>query len=912
MADDKEDEWRTLRRLAKSYGISFKRQADEWPDAHTKRFRDIQELGDKKFSTYSENVTVRSVEEPWTRQIKFRTMWVVNRACDLAMNVQPRESGWRLGLENDIMHRFLFEVACPKCRARIWRSEIEAVDYKVNSRWEHVLEERRKNRKQCQCPPESRPQDPYAVGTNMLFDDRVEEIVLLDSAFKDLPKKKMPDRTFGLKTTEKVNQLLERIMITAVAKGETFEFSPFKSTTNAPIFPFLILEAKSDSSKNGFQDIQTQSAFPVWKFLTLQRQLQLKTPGAAEEPLVWFLGNRGSEWKVYGCYVDEADGRPRYNMHPLWGGDLTTQDSALQLILIVDYIMDWARDIYRPSIIRELKSLASEKAYDEVSLGLESDIYSVNNRVLDWIQPPASNSDFEEHLETVPEDPEPHASAPPIELANSVSRINYRFNGLNITEQNAESLLVISQGPDDKLSMRATHAQSLDAKLRSRSNEVIVTTQHTLDEIENMWTGEQRDNDSTFSTASKIEAYAILEYRCFLNTSWEIVKELTCLAVSKPAFAILQKCAFPKKRNRVGELPNTPTACPSTSIYEAINCLLSDSGLQSLTAAISSTLMLLHASPIEKDNELSSSILDLRALQHSQIGKIVDESLKCARNRTSKRLQMISLSQYLRSGGRGRRGYEAHIRRKKAEIETWTSKYRRRTANRSFARTSTRSACTTELKGHDSSCSRCSKSQHVILGTPCPDKIHGEKVTSPHGANWEPISPRGSTCNTILVQAVTIDMEFTIRQERNDFCLFIFDVGLETKDRNAIAEVVEEHLNNGRVCHSLLHGSPTSRIIYQRAVMWNLPLPYRPYTKREQRDLEAWKSMRLWDSSQIILHYLRNNLSYWHALERAKEFRDYQRTRLPEYKYHDKDGSDDPQRVDIRSFWEWLDGKIRF
>lgn len=111
MADDKEDDLRMLRRLAKSYNISFRRSADEWPEAHRMRFLHIKELGDRKFSLYSESVTVRSVEEPWTRQIKSRTQWLVNRACDLSMNVQPKENGWRLGLENDVMHRFLVEVA---------------------------------------------------------------------------------------------------------------------------------------------------------------------------------------------------------------------------------------------------------------------------------------------------------------------------------------------------------------------------------------------------------------------------------------------------------------------------------------------------------------------------------------------------------------------------------------------------------------------------------------------------------------------------------------------------------------------------------------------------------------------------------------------------------------------------------
>ncbi|KAI1779524.1 hypothetical protein F4818DRAFT_453585 [Hypoxylon cercidicola] len=804
MADDKEDDLRMLRRLSKSYGISFRRPDDEWPSAHSKRFRDIHELGDKKFSTYSESVTIRSAEEPWTRQIKSRTQWLVSRACDLAINVQPKESGWRMGLENDVMHRFLFEVACPTCRARIWRSEIEASDFKNNSKWEQALEERRKNRKPCQCPPESRAQDYYEIGTNLLFDDRVEEIVMLDSALKDLPKKKTPDRTFGLKPTEKVNQLLARLAVLTTTTSETLEFTPFK-------------------------------------------QLQLKTKCAAEEPLVWFFGNRGSEWKVYGCYVDEADNRPRYNIHPLWGGDLTTHDGALQLILIVDYILDWARDIYRPSILRELKSLVTGKGYDEVSLDLESDIYSVAGRVFDWIQPPAGNSEFEEHLETIVEDTEPIAGPAPTLLGDlpnglpstelgsfqSVSRVNYSFNGLNITEENVESLLIISQGPDDKLSMSTTHAQQLDTKLRS-CGELIVTTQHALDEIEFMWTGERRKTNYTFSAASDVEVYVILEYRCFLNTSWEITKELTCLAVSTAAFAVLQKCASTKSY-RTKKLPNLSNACPSTSLYEVIDCLLLDSGLQSLNASISSTLLSIHPNLIKRYNEETPSLIfEFCGLQHSQIGEMVEELSKCVRNRTSKRLQLISLSQYLRTGGKGRKGYEAFIRRKKAEIDTWSSKYRSRTANRSFARRSVRSANAAELNGHDFSCSRCSKSRGAILWSKF------GKTNTHFGANWEPMHTPRSAYNTMLVKAVRVDTEGNIRQERNQFCLFILGKGPEIKEGDTVTDIIEEHLNSGKVYHSLLHGPPSDKAISGRTALWNLSFPYRISSMRTDSDLKAW------------------------------------------------------------------------
>lgn len=46
----------------------------------------------------------------------------------------------------------------PNCRARVWRSEIEAAG-DLGDGMAQSLEKRRKNRKYCQCPPDMRLRD---------------------------------------------------------------------------------------------------------------------------------------------------------------------------------------------------------------------------------------------------------------------------------------------------------------------------------------------------------------------------------------------------------------------------------------------------------------------------------------------------------------------------------------------------------------------------------------------------------------------------------------------------------------------------------------------------------------------------------------------------------------------------------
>ncbi|KAI3343193.1 hypothetical protein F4824DRAFT_444779 [Ustulina deusta] len=874
---------------AASRNIAFKQQDDTWPNVHKTSFQDIQVLGDKKFRAWTENDDTRSNQNPWIRNTTARVKYLVRRACYLATHVQPSETGWRMELENEVLRRFSVEVACPNCRARLWRSEIEAAHGKVD-KWARELEQRRQRRKSCQCPPQSRPQDFYETGECSLFDDRVEEAVVLP----DLPKK-IPDRVFGLRLTEKLGGLVTTLATTTMTAGQPFECTPFKLATNPPIFPFLALEAKSESSKNSFHDIETQTALPIWKFLELQRQLKLKTQ-TAEDALVWFIGYRGSAWKVYGCYIDVAKGALRYNIHALWGGDLTTNDGALQLILIVDYIIDWARDVYRATILREMQALATGKSWDEISVGFESEIYSQYNRVFNWI--PGTNSTVDCGSEEKPATEYPqqlvddnpallnHRNLLSIDLPKtklgsiqSTSSTHYYFGGLCITEENVDSLLTLSKEPNHSLRPSPEDARYLIHSLQ-RHDELIVTTQHVLDEMEYMWTGRRRPFNSEFYSASEIEVYAILEYRCFIDQSWNIMRQLTCLLVSKSACSILMKLAS-NESYQPKQLSNISRGCPSTAIYEAIECLLSDSPLQVLQSAITGTMLSIRPVLVPNSSVAPTSPIQILSFHaHSQfwIRHTVKKYSSLAKKRPPQETWRSTLSKRARQEG----GWP--------KWEEWLSDYRRSTADRSFERQSNRTAHDVS-KGHNSfSCSRCTKyNESRLVGCPNIRRL---------GAPWEPISVHPSTHNTILVQGAQDDTTGKVLQQRHDFCLFIIGDGPSlSEDVACLADVVKAHLGSGQIYHTILQSpeslqpdnTETEGFERNGVILYNLPCPYRPYTKREYNDLNDWlmelqgkqipakaknTTGRLWTHTQMILSYLRQGVPCNKVTDFVKPVRD--------------------------------------
>jgi len=89
-----------------------------------------------------------------------------------------------------------------------------------------------------------------------------------------------------------------------------------------------VLEAKGEKSAEGFEHMEIQTAFPIKNALQLQYDL-LKTRGNTMDvpggPLVWFLANKGEDWRVYAAIVYEEEGRPNYvsACTPAFGLNLT-------------------------------------------------------------------------------------------------------------------------------------------------------------------------------------------------------------------------------------------------------------------------------------------------------------------------------------------------------------------------------------------------------------------------------------------------------------------------------------------------------------------------------------------------------------------------------------------------------------
>jgi hypothetical protein len=108
-----------------------------------------------------------------------------------------------------------------------------------------------------------------------------------------------PDRIFGLPQTKRIEELLGKVTTNTAqaAVRKAININPFGDRKDPIILPFLISEPKTERG-DSFESCERQTAFPIWKLLRLQEELQKVSKRSVNEsggPLTWFFSNRGED-----------------------------------------------------------------------------------------------------------------------------------------------------------------------------------------------------------------------------------------------------------------------------------------------------------------------------------------------------------------------------------------------------------------------------------------------------------------------------------------------------------------------------------------------------------------------------------------------------------------------------------------
>lgn len=563
------------------------------------------------------------------------------------------------------------------------------------------------------------------------------------------------------------------------------------------------------------------------------------------------------------------------------------------MILIVDYILDWARDIYRPSILKLLKSIATGSVFDQTSLSIDDDIFSMRKKISDWIPAPPStfgevdSEDIERPLVSLE-----HQNMLSDVISNtkfgsvrSAVLNHHRFVCLFVTDSNVTSLLYLagelSQNPDDAKKA----ARELFDEIR-RWDEMLLLTAADLNQLEVLWTGKTASHTTASRTSFDERFYAVLEFSCFMSSSWDIVREIVCLAISTTAFEILNSdVSF--YRPPYMERMSYVRSCPSDVLRECVECLRSGSPWQVLLSAISCTSMSLY--PLPESRRIKFASVEALALGYVRIPRVkpfIEKYLSLGQRQSSEKNFELTIEVQEEEFSKvfpGKTMFEA-VRSNPAEYwRVLTSAVQKRSnlnskaIDRSFYRQSEKQRRLDKRNSHDSGmCGRCRRSGRNAFST----------------GNFAPYSYSLSWCGSILVESLEPGESSQTNgcDKRHRICLFVVDnLGWKAQDGVDLALLVEAILKTGMIYHTIRHRL-SEDVCPPRAICWNLPLPYRPHTELQYRDIQdwihelrgqsmipnrpgrIWMEMTPWDHMQMLLHFLRSGYPYVAAEAAVAQF----------------------------------------
>lgn len=97
-----------------------------------------------------------------------------------------------------------------------------------------------------------------------------------------------------------------------VITQELIHSSPFSGIEDPLIFPFLLIEAKSEE-RGSFHGCCVQSAIPIWYLIRIQEKLH-EFKGLHEQggPFVWYVAYKGDDWRLSGCCTVIEKGHVTY------------------------------------------------------------------------------------------------------------------------------------------------------------------------------------------------------------------------------------------------------------------------------------------------------------------------------------------------------------------------------------------------------------------------------------------------------------------------------------------------------------------------------------------------------------------------------------------------------------------------
>lgn len=208
----------------------------------------------------------------------------------------------------------------------------------------------------------------------------------------------------------------------------------------------------------------------------------------------------------------------------VWTGSILNPDGALQLLLLVDYVFDWARDIYRQSIIGSLRLLATGD--NDAASMTQSDSAMLSVRHVDpthMFPSAAGNDDYQAYVTAQRAFVARDSASCTIRHATFVE---FKCCCVFATRDNVRTMIQ---------SMKIRKGKKLCHLILDLMSEPMQLDESSIDAMEERWTGAARMNPKK-AFAPKVQYHTVVSCTNYLTTSWHQVRELFVVAIADNAW----------------------------------------------------------------------------------------------------------------------------------------------------------------------------------------------------------------------------------------------------------------------------------------------------------------------------------------------------------------------------------------
>lgn len=314
----------------------------------------------------------------------------------------------------------------------------------------------------------------------------------------------------------------------------------------------------------------------------------------------------------------------------------------------MDYIFDWARDLYRAGIYRQLESLTAENFSETRSIASDSDIYSL--RHLDGN--PSKSVPVQTSYHHIPGSGEENIALPSISWGPQANKsfravepllsgsdreqampmpdlmqwknfdqdhgvfrpgnlITNSFECVHVTTSNLESVLWSLAKKKPKDASRTLYNLFYFHPF--------LVSERFLDSLETAWTGTERRSPHAPNLEPQKTIVALFTYRVRFSRDWILTRYLTCLAFDAAAFALTSVLSGYKSQPSSGVFYSERIS--ETEIQKLSICLQADSPIDYFVHAMNQkTKTIVKLKDPTQDFDLVSSVNSLKVID--AVGKI--------------------------------------------------------------------------------------------------------------------------------------------------------------------------------------------------------------------------------------------------------------------------------------------------